>query len=72
MVVSKNFVKIAQKRKKYLSWGEFFIGVAQICSLRSKDPNTQVGAVIINQKNEIISTGYNGFPWGLSDDKFHD
>jgi dCMP deaminase len=36
--------------------------------LRSKDPNTQVGVVIVNQRKEIVSTGYNGLPWGLSDD----
>jgi dCMP deaminase len=56
------------KRKKYLNWEEYFIAIAQVCSLRSKDPNTQVGVVIVNHRKEIVATGYNGLPWGLSDD----
>jgi dCMP deaminase len=50
------------KRKNYLTWQEYFIAIAQVCALRSKDPNTQVGAVIVNQNKEIIATGYNGLP----------
>ena len=56
------------KRTDYISWDEYFMGVAILASKRSKDPNTQVGACIVNESNIIISTGYNGFPYGCSDD----
>lgn len=59
-----------KKRKDYLSWDKYFMGVAILSSMRSKDPNTQVGACIVNQKNRIIGIGYNGLPVGLSDDDF--
>ncbi len=58
------------KRKDYISWDEYFMGVALLASNRSKDPSTQVGACIVDAKNVIISTGYNGFPIGCSDDEF--
>ena len=64
------------KRKDYISWDEYFMGVALLAAQRSKDPNTQVGACIVSGdessygKNVIISTGYNGFPLGCSDDVF--
>lgn len=58
------------KREDYLSWDEYFMGVAMLASYRSKDPNTQVGACIVNAKNRIMSVGYNGFPMGCSDDEF--
>ena len=58
------------KRDDYLSWDEYFMGVAMLASYRSKDPNTQVGACIVNSKNRIMSVGYNGFPMGCSDDEF--
>ena len=58
------------KREGYISWDEYFMGVALLASKRSKDPNTQVGACIVNSENIIISTGYNGFPCGCSDDNF--
>ena len=58
------------KRADYLSWDEYFMGVAMLSSYRSKDPNTQVGACIVNSKNRIMSVGYNGFPMGCSDDEF--
>lgn len=58
------------KRSDYLSWDEYFMGVAILASYRSKDPNTQVGACIVNQNNKIMSVGYNGFPIGCSDDEF--
>ena len=58
------------KREHYISWDEYFMGVAKLASLRSKDPNTQVGACIVNQNNKIMSVGYNGFPCGCSDDDF--
>ncbi len=58
------------KRSDYISWDEFFMGVAVLASKRSKDPNTQVGACIVNDDNIILSTGYNGFPMGCSDDEY--
>ncbi len=58
------------KRDGYISWDEYFMGVALLASQRSKDPNTQVGACIVDDNNRIISTGYNGFPRGCSDDLF--
>lgn len=56
------------KREEYLSWDEFFMGVALLAAERSKDPSTQVGACIVNGDNKIISTGYNGAPRGYHDD----
>ena len=49
------------KRTDYISWDEYFMGVSLLAAKRSKDPNTQVGACIVNQDHIIISTGYNGF-----------
>ena len=58
------------KREDYISWDEYFMGVAQLSSMRSKDPNTQVGACIVSNDNKILSMGYNGFPVGCSDEEF--
>ena len=58
------------KRTDYLSWDEYFMGLSLLSSYRSKDPNTQVGACIVNENNKIMSVGYNGFPIGCSDDEF--
>ena len=58
------------KRDDYISWDEYFMGVALLAAKRSKDPNTQVGACIVNKNKRILSTGYNGFPYGCSDDTF--
>ena len=58
------------KRQDYISWDEYFMGVAYLSAARSKDPNTQVGACIVSQDNKILSMGYNGFPSGCSDDEF--
>ena len=58
------------KRSDVISWAEFFMRVAVAASLRSKDPNTQVGACIAGQDNRILSVGYNGTPVGLGDDEF--
>jgi len=57
------------KRTDYLSWDEYFMAVALLSGLRSKDPNTQVGACVANDQNKIVGVGYNGFPWGCSDDE---
>ncbi len=58
------------KRADYISWDEYFMGVAILASQRSKDPSTQVGACIVDGEKRILSTGYNGFPQGCSDDAF--
>ena len=58
------------KRRDYISWDEYFMGIAMLAARRSKDPSTQVGACIVSQDNIIISTGYNGMPKGCSDDTF--
>lgn len=59
-----------EKRKDYISWDEYFMGVAKLSGMRSKDPSTQVGACIVSEDNKILSMGYNGFPLGCSDDEF--
>lgn len=58
------------KRKEYLSWDDYFMAVALLSAKRSKDPNTQVGACVVNKNNIIESIGYNGLPKGCSDDEF--
>jgi len=58
------------KRNNYISWDEYFMGIALLSAQRSKDPSTQVGACIVNPRNKIISVGYNGMPTGISDDEF--
>ena len=63
-------MKIKKQRKDYLSWDEYFMGVAKLSALRSKDPNTQVGACIVSSDKRILSIGYNGAPNGFHDDEF--
>lgn len=59
-----------EKRSDYLTWDEYFMAVALLSGLRSKDPNTQIGACVANAQNKIVGVGYNGLPHGCSDDKF--
>ena len=61
---------MSQKREDYITWDEYFMGVAELSGKRSKDPSTQVGACIVSEDNKILSMGYNGFPKGCSDDEF--
>lgn len=61
---------MSDKRNDYISWDEYFMGVAILSGMRSKDPHSQVGACIVSQDNKILSMGYNGFPKGCSDDDF--
>ncbi|MGN0299133.1 MAG: deoxycytidylate deaminase [Lachnospiraceae bacterium] len=61
---------MSEKRQDYISWDEYFMGVAMLSAMRSKDPSTQVGACIVSPTNKILSMGYNGFPLGCSDDEF--
>lgn len=57
------------KRQDYLTWDQYFMGVAMLSAQRSKDNNTQVGACIVNEENKILSMGYNGMPIGCNDDE---
>lgn len=59
-----------KKRNDYISWDEYFIGVALLSARRSKDPSTQVGACIVNPQHKIVGAGYNGLPAGCDDDEF--
>ncbi len=59
-----------EKRKDYLSWDEYFMGMALLSAKRSKDPSTQVGACIANPDKKVVGIGYNGLPIGCSDDDF--
>lgn len=56
------------KRKDYIGWEEYFMGIAQLSALRSKDPSTQVGACIVDSEHKVVSIGYNGMPRGIDDD----
>lgn len=53
--------------KDWISWDEYFMGVAMLSAYRSKDPSTKVGACIVNEENRIVGVGYNGFPAGCDD-----
>ena len=55
--------------KSEINWEEYFMGIAQLSSLRSKDPNTKVGACIVDDNNKVVSIGYNGMPTGLDECK---
>ena len=57
------------KRKDYLSWDAYFMGIALLSAQRSKDPGTQVGACIVGADKKILSVGYNGMPMGCNDDE---
>jgi dCMP deaminase len=59
---------MSAKRENYISWDEYFMGLAILSAQRSKDSNTQVGACIVNEDKKIISVGYNGMPIGCIDD----
>lgn len=53
-----------------LTWDEYFMSLAHLSGRRSKDPNTQVGACIVNEDNRVVGIGYNGMPFGCSDDEY--
>lgn len=71
-VIQRRCVMInkSEKRDDYITWDEYFMGVAKLAGMRSKDPNSQVGSCIVSEDNKILSIGYNGFPRGCSDDEF--
>lgn len=57
-------------RDSILTWDQYFMSLAHLSGMRSKDPNTQVGACIVNERKRIVGIGYNGFPYGCDDDKY--
>ncbi len=59
---------MVSKREDYISWDEYFMGIALMSALRSKDPSTQVGACISDSEHKVVSIGYNGMPMGCDDD----
>jgi dCMP deaminase len=56
-------------RENYISWDECFMRIAHVISQRSKDPSTQVGAVVVSKNNIVLGLGYNGFPRGIDSNK---
>lgn len=58
------------ERTDYISWDRYFMGIARLSAMRSKDPRTQVGACIVDSENRILSVGYNGMPRGCKDSEF--
>ena len=61
---------MTKMRKDYISWDNYFMGVALLSAMRCKDPNTQVGACIVNPDKRIVGIGYNGMPIGCKDEEF--
>lgn len=57
-------------RRDVINWDEYFMGVAMLSALRSKDPNTKVGACIVTPSLRIVGVGYNGLPRGCNDGEF--
>ena len=55
--------------KSNINWDEYFMGIALLSSLRSKDPNTKVGACIVDKNNKVVSIGYNGMPRGVDEEQ---
>lgn len=58
------------KRSNVISWDDYFMGMAHLSAMRSKDPSTQVGACIVTPSKKVVGLGYNGFPTGINDDDF--
>lgn len=58
------------RERSVLSWDQYFMAMAHLAAFRSKDPNTQVGACIINPQKRVVGMGYNGFPRGCDDDVY--
>ena len=54
----------------HISWDQYFLGISKLSAMRSKDPNTKVGACIVSEDNRIVGVGYNGLPYGCEDDVF--
>lgn len=69
--IENSFRLIEQYHKEYeekqLGWDLYFLGLAKYISTKSKDPSTKVGAVIVDDKNRLVSTGWNGLPQKVFD-----
>lgn len=61
---------MGNKRNDYITWEAYFMGIAKLSAMRSKDPSSQVGCCIVDDRNRILSMGYNGLPNGCNDDEF--
>lgn len=60
-----------QKEKvSILDWNEYFMSLAHLSAKRSKDPNTQVGACVVNKDKKVVGLGYNGMPYGCNDNEY--
>lgn len=70
-MINSDFKENLTFRKDIPNWDEYFIGLTKFAATRSKDPKTQVGAVIVDKDNRILSIGYNGMPSGIEDDDKH-
>lgn len=70
-MINSDFEEKLSFREDIPSWDEYFIGFTKYAATRSKDPKTQVGAVIVDKDNRILSIGYNGMPRGIADDDAH-
>ena len=64
----QEYILITEDNNMVISWDEYFMGLAHLSALRSKDPNTQVGACIVDKDNKVVSIGYNGMPRGCDDE----
>jgi dCMP deaminase len=62
-------VSPANTNFKPISWDKYFLELVDVVSIKSKDPSTRVGAVLVNDQNAVVSIGFNGFPRELDDDK---
>jgi dCMP deaminase len=58
------------QREDYINWDEYYMAIAKVSAMRSKDPSSQVGAVIVSKDNRVLSIGYNGAPNGFNDEQF--
>jgi len=61
---------MTNQRTDYISWDDYFMGVAMLSAMRSKDPSSQVGSCIVNKNKRIVGIGYNGAPRGFPDEDF--
>lgn len=68
-IISTPMSNKVQKRSDPILWDDYFMAIAFLSAMRSKDPSTQVGACIVNPDKRIVGMGYNGFPRGCSDDE---
>jgi len=58
----------APPKREIPSWDAYYLNLCRQVAARSKDPNTQIGCLIVGPAHEIRSTGYNSFPRGIRDD----